>query len=287
MPVPRGPKSHLWQPETRKSHPRSRGAAPRRRSRARRRRREEALRLAALRVALGDASAIARTGSLTPVLECTQVSATARVLGVDGVHERATIRVQRRTRGVVVEPHPSDGRTRRGRPQAQRLVRRVEVVLGREDLLARPERRRSRRAGRGPSSSSRSARSPPVRRRGSRRLPGAPQPRAAPPRPGCRRRCRRRDDRDAPRSPRAQAADGRRGGMRRAARGSGRARSSAGRPPRCPDRRPHRPSGPPRPTCNRRPPARRRPRAGRSGRGSLCGRASRRLPATTRCAGPG
>jgi hypothetical protein len=45
----------------------------------------------ALGVGFGDASAILRTGSLSPVLECTQVTASRRVFGVRALTTLPTI----------------------------------------------------------------------------------------------------------------------------------------------------------------------------------------------------
>ncbi len=86
-PVPRGPNSHLWHPDTRKSAPSSSGVAvsapnpctPSTHSS-----------VASPFLALM-ASAIARIGSFTPVLECTQVTATIRVRGVRAADSRLTI----------------------------------------------------------------------------------------------------------------------------------------------------------------------------------------------------
>ena len=86
----------------------------------------------------GSASAIARIGSLTPVLECTQVNATTRVCGRDPAAQPRHDLVDRR-HGAG---RRTDGRAApsRRRTEAQRLVRRVEVVLGRHDLLVRLQR---------------------------------------------------------------------------------------------------------------------------------------------------
>ena len=81
-PVPRGPNSHLWQPEASRSMPRlgrDASSTPKpctpsthRRMRSRSRR---------PRLACATAAAISRSGSFTPLEECTHVSASARVRG--------------------------------------------------------------------------------------------------------------------------------------------------------------------------------------------------------------
>ena len=77
MPVPRGPKSHLWQPETRKSQPRSGSALRLDAEAVHGVDAEKRLRLAELRVALDERVRDRAHRQLDPVLECTQVSATA------------------------------------------------------------------------------------------------------------------------------------------------------------------------------------------------------------------
>jgi hypothetical protein len=94
MPVPRGPKSHLWHPAAKKSQPRAGSLTfstpkpwtPSTQSR---------IRSASLRSRLRrpSASAIRRIGSLTPVLECTHVSATTRVRSDTAAVMRWTIAV--------------------------------------------------------------------------------------------------------------------------------------------------------------------------------------------------
>ena len=79
MPVPRGPKSHLWQPETRKSQPRSGGCSGSTPKPCTASTQRSVLPLPSSASRSARASAIARIGSFTPVLECTQVTATAFV----------------------------------------------------------------------------------------------------------------------------------------------------------------------------------------------------------------
>ena len=90
-PVPRGPKSHLWQPVAKKSHPRSGSrtlSIPNPWTPSTQKR----IRSASARPRFRGASAraMALIGSLTPVLECTQVSATTRVRGVTAATTRFT-----------------------------------------------------------------------------------------------------------------------------------------------------------------------------------------------------
>ena len=92
----------------------------------------------------------AGTGSFTPVLECTQVSATSRVRGRDGPPQPVHDLVHRGPRGIVVQPHAPH----RQAAETQRLVRGVEVVLARQHLRRRRAAAGRRTAARGPSSSS-------------------------------------------------------------------------------------------------------------------------------------
>ena len=92
IPVPRGPKSHLWQPAMRKSQRRSAtlsfstptACTPST---------DKSTRSPSSRLAFASAiaSAILRMGSLSPVLECTQVTAKRRVFGVSAFTTLATI----------------------------------------------------------------------------------------------------------------------------------------------------------------------------------------------------
>ena len=92
MPVPRGPNSHLWVPATRKSQPRSpTDGVDRPEAVDAVDAQQRALVDRPAGVAWARASAIARTGSRTPVPECTHVTATTRVVGVTAAIRRPTM----------------------------------------------------------------------------------------------------------------------------------------------------------------------------------------------------
>ena len=79
---------------------------------------------------------MARTGSFTPVLECVHVIATALVDGRDAREEARHDLLLVGGGGIVVERHSPHGRTGASGREAEGFVRRVEVVLGREHLVA-------------------------------------------------------------------------------------------------------------------------------------------------------
>ncbi len=73
---------------------------------------------------------------MTPVLECTHVTARQRVRGERPRETAVDDRLHGCRGGIVVEPDPAHANPVTLRAQAERLVGGVEVVLGGDDLVA-------------------------------------------------------------------------------------------------------------------------------------------------------
>ena len=141
MPVPRGAKIHLCVPAAAKSAPSCESCAswlpkPCTASRTTR------MRFFSPRPALTSATAFvsARTGSLTPLLECTQVMPTTRVFGPMARFRFSDDFVDRCSRRIGVQRHAPPGRAGFLGGEANRLVMHVVVVRRAEDFVARLQR---------------------------------------------------------------------------------------------------------------------------------------------------